>query len=85
MTQRDLNRAIARATGESVRDIDRLGFSELPGVPASSAFGASGASGGGGGAGGERDQPAILDWDELEAVLSGDDPDSQPCPLLLVA
>jgi len=29
MTQRDLNRAVARATGESVTDIERLGFIPL--------------------------------------------------------
>ena len=33
MTQRDLNRAIARATGEDIDTISRMGFVELQSVP----------------------------------------------------
>lgn len=32
MTQRDLNRRVAAATGESVREIQRLGFSVADGL-----------------------------------------------------
>lgn len=33
MTQRDLNRAIARATGDDINTIARLGFVELRDIP----------------------------------------------------
>ena len=49
MTQRDLNRAIARATGEDIDVIGQMGFVELRGGPY------------------ERDTPAVVDWDEVEA------------------
>ena len=54
MNQRELNRAVARSTGESVGAISRHGFSLLdPDVPASELevpdFG-----------------PQIVDWDRLE-------------------
>ena len=52
MTQRELNRAIARATGESIDTIQRVGFlladPALPLDPDDDQFG-----------------PPILDWDEL--------------------
>ena len=54
MTQRELNRAIARATGESIDTIQRVGFlladPALPLDPDDDQFG-----------------PPILDWDELAA------------------
>lgn len=34
MTQRDLNRAVAHATGESVDTIERMGFGPLSEAPA---------------------------------------------------
>jgi hypothetical protein len=34
MTQAQLDRSVARRTGESVRTVHRLGFSALPGGPA---------------------------------------------------
>lgn len=68
MTQRDLNRAIARATGESISEIEHMGFSEVPGP----------------GTEDDRDDPAILDWDALDALLASEDPDGEP-PLLAVA
>jgi hypothetical protein len=53
MTQRELNRAVARATGESVETIQRVGFLLAdPAIlmdPDDDQFG-----------------PPILDWDELE-------------------
>ena len=68
MTQRDLNRAVAKATGESVSEIEHMGFSEID-VPDDI---------------GDRSDPAVLDWDALEAMLASDDPDGEP-PLLAVA
>jgi len=68
MTQRELNRAVARATGESVSEIEHMGFSELSSLDDM----------------GDRDEPAILDWDALEAQLACEDPDGEP-PLLAVA
>ena len=68
MTQRDLNRAIARATGETVSEIEHMGFSEIV-VPDDI---------------GDRTEPAVLDWDALEAQLASNDPDGEP-PLLAVA
>lgn len=49
MTPRDLNRAIARATGEDLAVIRQRGFVELRHGPF------------------ERDIPAVVDWDEVEA------------------
>ena len=53
MTQREVNRAVARATGESVDTIQRVGFlladPAIPMDPDDDQFG-----------------PPILDWDELE-------------------
>lgn len=53
MTQRELDRAVARATGESVETIQRVGFlladPAIPMDPDDDQFG-----------------PPILDWDELE-------------------
>lgn len=74
MTQRDLNRAIARATGESVGEIAHMGFSEIV-IPdeIGDTIGT-----------GNRTEPAVLDWDALEAQLASDDPNSEP-PLLAVA
>ena len=54
MHQRDLCRAIARVTGESVRTIQQFGFStlnfELPVADADAADG----------------EPQMVDWDRLE-------------------
>ena len=52
MRQRDLNRAVAQATGESVATIQRLGFllAEPEQHDASQA----------------EDKPNVIDWDELE-------------------
>ena len=72
MTQRDLNRAVAKATGESVGEIAHMGFSELP-APAP-----------GPGSQDDRTEPAVLDWDALDELLASEDPDTEP-PLLLVA
>ena len=74
MTQRDLNRAIARATGESIGEIEHMGFSEI--VMPNDIGDASDT--------GSRTEPAVLDWDALEAQLASDDPDGEP-PLLAVA
>ena len=56
MTQQQLNREVARATGESVETIQRLGF-YLEGVDIDSA---------------DRDGmdqgPQVLDWDALDEV-----------------
>lgn len=68
MTQRDLNRAVAKATGESVSEIEHMGFSEIDVLDDI----------------GDRSDPAVLDWDALEAMLASDDPDGEP-PLLAVA
>lgn len=62
MTQCDLNRAVARATGETVREIERLGFSEMT-AP---------------GSGIDRTDPAVLDWDALDRLLAGDECDGEP-------
>jgi hypothetical protein len=50
MLQTELDRHIARATGESVRRIAREGFSLLVGCPAPD----------------EEQQPSIVDWDEVD-------------------
>jgi hypothetical protein len=55
MSQRELNRAVARATGESIATVKRLGFllaepSADIEDPDSEAFG-----------------PQVLDWDEFES------------------
>lgn len=68
MTQRDLNRAVAKATGESISEIEHMGFSEIT-VPDDA---------------GNRTEPAVLDWDALDALLASEDPDGEP-PLLAVA
>jgi hypothetical protein len=55
MNQRELDRALARATGESVRTIRRLGFSLLDVDCSDLASDASELA------------PQIIDWDSLEA------------------
>ncbi len=67
MTQRDLNRAIAKATGETVAEIEHMGFSEVP-MPDDY---------------GNRSDPAILDWDALDELLATEDPDAEPPLLLV--
>ena len=54
MTQKDLERAIARATGESLQVIRRFGFSALDAslLPADSD--------------GSEHEPRVVDWDVLE-------------------
>ena len=54
MKQADLNRAVARATGETVSTIKRLGF--LLAEPADSLDPDS-----------DDDGPYVIDWDESEA------------------
>ena len=54
MKQADLNRAVARATGESVSTIKRLGF--LLAEPADSLDPNA-----------EENGPYVIDWDALEA------------------
>lgn len=54
MTQRELNRAVARATGESVETIQRVGFlmadpKDVSTDPEDDQFG-----------------PYLIDWDELD-------------------
>jgi hypothetical protein len=53
MTQTDLNRAVASATGESIRTIASRGFSLIEAPPHDPEL--------------SRD-PLIIDWDELEAL-----------------
>lgn len=50
MTHRDLLRAVSRATGEDIRTLTLIGFTELRRGPF------------------EREVPAVVDWDELEAT-----------------
>jgi hypothetical protein len=50
MLQTELDRHVARATGESVRRISRQGFSLLVGCAAPD----------------EEQQPSIVDWDEVD-------------------
>ena len=69
MTQRDLNRAIARATGESVREIELMGFSEV------SLFEVSEHS----------IEPARFDGDDLDALLAMGDPEIEPTLLPVAA
>lgn len=57
MRQSDLNRAVARATGESLSTIQRLGF--LLADPSTEVDGDS-----------EEHGPYIIDWDELAAQRS---------------
>jgi len=54
MTQRELNRAVATATGESITTIDRMGFNlvEVVEDPEPEA----------------RRSPLVVDWDELETL-----------------
>jgi hypothetical protein len=55
MTQREFHRAIARVTGESLRTIDRLGFSRLENhEPHCETDGL-------------ETTPQIVDWDQLDA------------------
>lgn len=54
MTQNDLNRAVARATGETVTEIAERGFQPLTAVPYETEAND-----------GELDQ--YLDWDELDS------------------
>ncbi len=58
MTQRDLNRAIARATGESVHHVSTLGFVELTPVVQTGGDFEDGPA--------PPVPPAIVDWDELD-------------------
>lgn len=62
MTQRDLNRAVAKATGESVNEIEHMGFSE---VVMPDDFG-------------DRSEPAVIDWDALDDLLASEDPAAEP-------
>lgn len=62
MSQRELNRAIARATGETVREIEHMGFSEVV-VPDDF---------------GNRNDPAVLDWDALDELLASEDSAAEP-------
>jgi hypothetical protein len=59
MNQRDLDRALARATGESVRTIRRLGFSLLDVDFSDLDSDASELA------------PQIIDWDSLESDRMG--------------
>lgn len=62
MTPRELNRAIARATGESVREIELMGFSEVSLCEVAE----------------HSIEPAIFDGDDLDALLAKEDPDVGP-------
>ena len=54
MTQKDLDRAIARATGESLRMIKRFGFSAFdPALPLADSDSS-------------EQEPRVVDWDILE-------------------
>ena len=53
MTQSDLNRAVASATGESIHTIASRGFSLIEAPPTDPEL--------------SRD-PLVIDWDELEAL-----------------
>ena len=52
MTQRELNREIANQTGDSVHTINAIGFSQLRFVIPIE----------------ERQEPLIVDWDEVDRV-----------------
>lgn len=54
MTQKDLDHAIARATGESLRTIRRFGFSVVPGAGLLSEAESA------------DHEPQMVDWDQLE-------------------
>ena len=54
MTQKDLDRAIARATGESLDTIRRFGFSTLE--PSLSVMDTDGS----------EHEPRVVDWDSLD-------------------
>ncbi len=56
MAQRDLNRAVARATGESVDMIERMGFGPMEDSPEDSSEDNSGDDSGDCG-------PSMIDWD----------------------
>jgi len=55
MSERELYRAIAQRTGESVRTIQQLGFSAI------------GSASDGADADGPDGEPQVVDWDRLEA------------------
>jgi hypothetical protein len=56
MTQRDLNRAIARVTGESVDVIERMGFGPVDDSPGESSSEPSGEFS-------DDHGPSMIDWD----------------------
>lgn len=57
MTQRELDRQVARVTGESIRTINRRGFSIVEAEPRFDPEPAI-------------HQPQVVDWDELETQRS---------------
>lgn len=59
MTQRELNRAVARATGESVSTVERIGF--LLADPETDVTDPDD----------EALGPSVLDWDALEPIHPG--------------
>jgi hypothetical protein len=71
MTQNELNRAVARATGESVSTVKGLGF--LIDGPSREAedFGDA------------ESAPQVIDWDQLDAERSGPIPGRPCCELAL--
>ena len=58
MTQSELNRAVARATGESLSTISRMGFSIFDPVEAQNELDA-------------LPQPQTVDWDQLDILRPG--------------
>lgn len=72
MTQSDLNRAVSRATGESIATIRRIGF--LISEPEDDRTEE---------ADDETFGPSVLDWDAVEAVRCGRHP--RECPTALSA
>ena len=72
MKQADLNRAVARATGETVSTIKRLGF--LLADPADEVVDAEAAEYG----------PRVIDWDDLAIIRHAAnvaEPDCVPAPV----
>ena len=55
MRQRELNRAVARATGETMNTVTSRGFSVMP-LPAVML---------------DEREPLVVDWDDLEAERTG--------------
>lgn len=68
MTQRQLNRLVSQATGESRRTIGRLGFSVAdPWFVEHDPEPAQANAGDGDADANESDQPLYVDWDQVQA------------------